>query len=310
VIEPSTAADPVILLTGGNGQVGYELARQLTALGRVVAPSRSELDLLDAPSIRDLIRSVRPAIVVNAAAHTMVDGAEAEPDLCARINADAPATMAAECHRLDALMIHLSTDYVFDGLKPWPYVETDATAPLGVYGRTKLAGEEAVTSAGTAHLTFRTAWVYSARGRNFVLTMLRLAREREELSVVGDQRGAPTSASAVALGVTRVLRQLLAASDFRKESRAASGVYHMTAAGATTWFDFARTILSDDPHATEQRCRVIRPVQSADYPTAARRPANSVLDNSKLVDRFGVRLAPWTEQWRMFAQQLRVRRPQ
>ena len=289
---------PTILVIGGTGQIGHELARELAVLGTVVAPAHTELELLSAASIRDVIARVRPAMVVNAAGYTAVDSAESEREVCAALNADAPAILADECKRLGALLVHFSTDYVFDGTKRAPYVETDLPRPLNVYGQTKLAGEEAVAVCD-AHLIFRTSWVYSARGRNFPLSILRLAREREELSVVNDQVGAPTSAEAIAAGTVGVLRVLAAEDGDLRDNRAA-GVYHMTAGGSTTWYEFARTILADDPRRDEQVCRAVLPITSAEYPTAAKRPAYSVLDNTKLNERFGVRLPTWREQWTGF----------
>jgi dTDP-4-dehydrorhamnose reductase len=290
---------PTILVVGGTGQIGHELVRELGALGTVVAPTRAELELLSAASIREVLGRVRPAIVVNAAGYTAVDAAESEPELCAAINADAPERLAVECKKLGALFVHYSTDYVFDGEKRTPYVETDVTAPLNVYGKTKLAGEACIAASGAAYLIFRTSWVYGLRGRNFVLSILRLSREREVLSVVNDQVGAPTSAPAIAAASTAVLRVLAGerTPDRRDNSFAGSGVYHMTAGGSTTWFEFARTILADDPRRAEQVCRTVAPITSAGYPTLARRPAYSVLDNTKLNERFGVRLSTWQEQW-------------
>ncbi|MEP6491288.1 MAG: dTDP-4-dehydrorhamnose reductase [bacterium] len=297
---------PSILVVGGTGQIGHELVRELAGLGPVIAPPRHDLDLLDAASTRDMLRRTMPTIVVNAAGFTAVDAAESERELAAAINADAPALLATECTRLGAALVHFSSDYIFDGAKRSPYVETDPRGPLNVYGETKLAGEHGVAAAGGMHLILRTSWIYGPRGRNFVSTMLRLAREREELSVVDDQVGAPTSAAAVAKAVTEILRSLVGAADFVDAFEAASGVYHMSAAGSTTWYDFARTILADDPASNEQVCRVIKPVKSTKYVTAAQRPAYSVLDNSKLAEEFGVRLSPWTEQWCAVAEQLRV----
>lgn len=291
-----------ILVVGGTGQIGQELVRELAALGRVVAPARAELELLSAASIRDVLSRVQPAIVVNAAGYTAVDSAESERELCAAINADAPALLAAECERLGAVFVHYSTDYVFDGAKPTPYVETDAPAPLNVYGQTKLAGEAAVAATGGANLVFRTSWIYSARGRNFPLSILRLARERDELSIVNDQVGAPTSAAAIAAGTLGVLRALIAdgTGDLRERGEAAAGVYHMTAGGSTSWFEFARTILADDPRRDEQVCRAIVPITSVEYPAPASRPAYSLLDNTKLFERFGIALPSWRSQWADF----------
>jgi dTDP-4-dehydrorhamnose reductase len=296
----------MILIVGGSGQIGHELVRELSAFGTVTAPKRHELDLTSLDSTREVIRRMRPTVVVNAAAYTMVDRAESEPELCARINAESPALLAAECHRIGAALFHFSTDYVFDGRKRTPYVETDESMPLGVYGRTKRDGEDAVAAVGGAFIILRTAWVYGSRGRNFPATVLQLAREREELAVVNDQVGAPTSAPAVAAGVAQVLRVLGRERNLRDAVERASGVYHMTASGSTTWYDFARRILADDPRAIEHVCRVVRPINSDEYPRPARRPAYSVLDNTKLAMRFGVTLPSWTDQWRAMVEQLRL----
>jgi len=295
---------PAVLVLGGTGQIGHEAARELAWLGPVSAPMRHEVDLSDARVIRDVVRALGPRIVVNAAGYTAVDAAESDVRACLRLNADLPEVLARESRRTGALLVHFSTDYVFDGTKAAPYVESDAVHPLNAYGAAKLAGEQAIADAAGAYLTFRTSWVYAARGRNFPLTMLRLARERETLSVVNDQVGAPTSATAIASAVSRVLRVLSEAPDLRAASEEATGEYHMTASGSTTWFEFAKTILASDPRAAEQICREIHPVTTADYPTPAARPPYSVLDNSKLVERFGVRLPPWRDQWRSVAAEL------
>jgi dTDP-4-dehydrorhamnose reductase len=296
---------PAVLVFGGTGQIGHELVRELRSLGPVTAPTRQDVDLEQLDAVREVVRRVRPTIVVNAAAYTAVDAAESNLDACMRLNAQLPELLARESRRADALLVHFSTDYVFDGSKRAPYVETDAPNPLGVYGASKLAGEGAVASAEGAHLIFRTSWVYAARGRNFPLTVLRLARERDEVRVVNDQIGAPTSAPAIADGVCRVLRSLWAGHDPRGESLAASGIYHMTAGGSTTWFDFAKVILADDPAIGGQTVRDVRPISTAEYPTAARRPPYSVLDNAKLADQFDVRLSSWREQWELVARELR-----
>jgi dTDP-4-dehydrorhamnose reductase len=277
-----------MLLLGASGQVGHELARELSAFGRVAAPTSSELDLTSPSAIRDVVRNSRPLLIVNAAAFTAVDAAESNAERCAAINAEAPGVLAEEAEKNGAYLVHFSTDYVFDGTKTTPYLETDDTHPLGVYGRTKRDGEVAVVANCQRHLIFRTAWVYSARGKNFVLTMRRLARERDVLSVVNDQVGAPTSAPAIAAGVMQVLRVLQREPDRVTD---VSGIYHMTAGGSTTWFEFARSILADEPRVT------VRPITTAEYPTPAKRPAYSVLDNSKLERVFGVRLPSWRDQW-------------
>jgi dTDP-4-dehydrorhamnose reductase len=295
-----------ILIFGGTGQIGRELIRELGTLGPIVAPPRAELDLTSAAALRETIDRVQPRIVVNAAAYTMVDQAEDDAGLCALLNAEVPAILAAACQSTGAALVHFSTDYVFDGTQRKPYVETDEPRPLSVYGRTKLEGERAVQSAGGASLIFRTAWVYSTRRNNFPRTMLRLAREREELNVVNDQVGAPTSASAIASGVAQVLGALSREPDFRAACEAAAGIYHMTASGSTTWYEFARLILASDQRAIEHRCRSVRPITTAEYPTKAARPAFSILDNSKLVARFDVRLPSWQDQWQSVLEQLRL----
>jgi dTDP-4-dehydrorhamnose reductase len=298
-----------VLVLGGTGQIGHEVAHELAWLGPVAAPTRHEANLEDAVAVRDLVRGLEPSVVVNAAAYTAVDAAESNRPTCARLNAELPELLATECRRVGALLIHFSTDYVFDGTKRAPYAETDATNPLSVYGASKRASERAIADVGGAYLIFRTSWVYAARGKNFALTILRLAREREELHVVNDQVGAPTSARAIAAGVSSVLRTLRGARDFRAASEAAAGLYHMTAAGSTTWFDFATAILADDPRPSDQKCRSIHPIPTTEYPTPATRPAYSLLDNTKLAYTFGVHLAPWRDQWRSVAQELKAARP-
>jgi dTDP-4-dehydrorhamnose reductase len=297
-----------ILIIGATGQIGHELVAALAPLGEIVAPTRYELDLSEPLSIRDGLSAVRPGLVVNAAAYTAVDRAESAAAECARINADAPAFLAAECKRRNVALIHFSTDYVFDGSSKRPYVETDATAPLNVYGRTKRAGEEGVAAAEGASLIFRTSWIYGVRGSNFARTMLRLAHEKQTLDVVNDQAGSPTSAISVARGVASVLQSIRANADENWFSaiQPVAGIYHMTAAGATTWYEFAVSVLLDDPRADDQTCRKVTPIRTADYPTPARRPLYSVLDNSKLMSQFGVRLPSWQDGWREVADQLRV----
>jgi len=289
---------PAVLVLGGTGQIGHEIVRALAWVGPVAAPSRQDANLEQPDVVRELVRRVKPSVVVNAAGYTAVDAAESNAEECHRLNEDLPRILAEEARRMGALLVHFSSDYVFDGAKRTPYFEEDEPYPLSVYGESKLAGEIAVAEVAGAHLIFRTSWVYAARGRNFPLTILRLAREREELRVVSDQVGAPTSAPAIALAVSDVLRAV------HSSSEVASGVYHLSAGGSTTWFEFARTILAGDPRANEQVCRVVAPIGTADYPTAARRPAYSVLDNTKLEERFGVRLASWRDQWQAVAVEL------
>ena len=268
-----------ILLTGRNGQVGWELQRSLAPLGQVTAADRATLDLADADAIRRAVRAARPEVIVNAAAYTAVDRAESEPALAHAINATAVGVLAEETRRLGALLVHYSTDYIFDGTKPAPYVEDDAPNPINAYGASKLAGERALQSSGCAYLILRTSWVYGPRGSNFMRTVLRLARERPQLEVVDDQVGAPTSSLAIARATAQLLRP------------GARGVYHLSAAGAVSWCGFARAVLARAGIATP-----VRAIRTEDYPTPARRPRNSRLDCSRLRTDFGLSLAPWEEQ--------------
>jgi dTDP-4-dehydrorhamnose reductase len=269
-----------ILLTGKNGQVGWELARTLPALGEVFATDRSTLDLANVDQIRRVVREVKPDVIVNAAAYTAVDKAEAEREVAMRINGLALGTLADEAKRLGALLVHYSTDYVFDGEKGAPYVEQDQPRPLSVYGETKLAGERAIKASGCRHVILRTSWVYSHRGHNFLLTILRLAREGKPLRVVDDQRGAPTAARDLAAVSTAMLGRKVTP----------EGMYHATAAGQTTWHGFASEAL----RLTMARVSV-EAISSADYPFAAKRPRYSVLDCSLLSRSFGL---PAIGDWR------------
>jgi dTDP-4-dehydrorhamnose reductase len=280
-----------ILLTGSTGQVGYELARSLQGVGQVVAVDRNVMDLSDLDQVRDVIRREKPGLIVNPAAYTAVDKAESEPELAYRINAEAPGLMAQEARLLGAAMVHYSTDYVFDGSQPAPRVEDDATGPLNVYGASKLAGEHAIAAAGIPHLIFRTSWVYGMRGKNFLLTMLRLARERDELKVVADQHGAPTWSRTIADISAQVLSQAHAGG--REWWVQNSGVYHLSAQGQTTWFEFTQAIVE----AAGLECRVL-PIATADYPTPARRPQYSVMSSERLTTRF-CHLPEWKEALRL-----------
>ena len=277
-----------ILLTGANGQVGWELQRSLAPLGEVIALDRSQLDLARADELRGRVRAIAPALIVNAGAYTAVDRAESEPGLARAINAIAPGVLAEEAHRLDAVLVHYSTDYVFDGTKAAPYTETDAPNPSSVYGRTKLEGERAIGASGCRHLTLRTSWVYGARGHNFLLTILRLARERRALRIVDDQIGAPTWCREIA----QATATLLARSELA--STGAEGLYHLTASGATSWFGFAQAIFGSPEMA---RLGIIPPtleaIPASAYPLPAQRPSNSRLDCGRLERGAGVRLAPW-----------------
>ena len=278
-----------ILITGGAGQVGWELRRALAIFGEVVAPPRDILDLASADSIVTAVRGIRPGLIVNAAAYTAVDKAESESGLAMTINGEAPRILAEEAALRNAALIHYSTDYVFDGSKAEPYREDDEAAPINVYGRTKLAGEQGVMAAEAAHLIFRTSWVYGPRGRNFLLTMLRLAKERKELKVVDDQFGAPTSARLIAEATAGAIARNFADGSLDLDRfRQMGGLYHLTAAGRTTWYGFAQAILT----GKEGMAKVL-PIPTSGYPTPARRPQNSVLDNGKLEKQFGFRLPDW-----------------
>ena len=275
-----------ILLTGVNGQVGWELQRTLAPLGEVVAADRSRLDLSDTAGIRRSVAAIAPDLIVNPAAYTAVDKAESEPDLAHAINAAAPGELAA----CGIPLVHFSTDYVFDGRKPGAYTEADTPNPLGVYGASKLAGEEAVARAGIPHLILRTSWVYGLRGRNFLLTMQKLARERDSLSVVDDQFGAPTWSRLIAEATAHVVARWLD----RPDPAASSGVYHLTCGGRTSWHGFTAAILAHLAASDAKQARLTA-IPSSGYPTPAARPANSQLDCGKLADTFGVRLPDWEQ---------------
>ena len=296
------------LLFGANGQVGHELRRSLAALGEVIVTTRSgqcedgmrcevaDFDMPDA--LPALIARIAPDVVVNAAAYTAVDRAESDRDAAFRANAEAPQRIAEACAARAALLVHYSTDYVFDGTGMRPYREDDATSPLGVYGESKLAGEDAIRASGARHMIFRTAWVYASHGKNFMRTMLRLAAERDELRVVADQIGTPTSAALIA----DVTASLLA----RPSER--SGVWHLTAAGETTWHGFAKAIVAA-AHTRGLIARVPRvlPISTAEYPTPAKRPAYSVLDTSRLRQEFDVCLPQWQQALAMIVDDLHLR---
>jgi len=281
-----------ILLTGKTGQVGFELQRSLAPLGEVIALDAEDLDLASPDAIRKKVREIKPQIIVNAAAYTAVDHAESEPDLAMKVNGVAPGVLAEEAKRLDALLVHYSTDYVFDGTKSGPYTETDAPNPLSVYGRSKLAGDQAIQATGVPHYIFRTSWVYAARGQNFVQTMLRLGRERSELRIVDDQIGAPTWARFIAEATAQVLRQL---GDGHKAIGDRAGIYNLTATGAVSWYGFASAIFAEAKAQLGTTTPKLIPITTAEYPLAARRPANSCLDNSKLTRTFGLTPPSWNE---------------
>jgi dTDP-4-dehydrorhamnose reductase len=290
-----TRRAPTLLVTGANGQVGWELQRALAPLGSVVALGRHDADLTDVPRLRDLVRELRPAAIVNAAAYTGVDQAETERELAHAVNGRAPGVLAEEAARLGALIVHYSTDYVFDGAKRAPYREDDPVAPLGAYGETKLAGERAVAAVGGAHLVLRTSWVYGTRGRNFLRTMRRLAREREELRVVDDQHGSPTPARLVASVTAATLARHALPGGFSLPE-ALWGVHHVTTRGQTTWHAFAEAILAMDPGRADHRTRSVIQITTREFPTPARRPSYSVLDVSRTERSFMLTLPDWREQ--------------
>jgi len=277
-----------VLLTGVNGQVGWELQRTLAPLGEVIAADRSLIDLADGAAIRRAVEAIAPDLIVNPAAYTAGDKAESEPELAHAINATAPGELAQAAAARGIPLVHFSTDYVFDGNKAGAYHEDDAPNPLGVYGATKLAGEQAVQQAGIPHLILRTSWVYGLRGRNFLLTMQRLARERDTLAVVDDQFGAPTwsrlIAEATALATARWLE--------RPDRLATSGIYHLTCGGRTSWHGFTAAILAHLAQ-TDTPLAQLTAIPTSGYPTPAARPTNSQLDCSKLAATFGVRLPDW-----------------
>ncbi|HEX5783187.1 MAG TPA: dTDP-4-dehydrorhamnose reductase [Burkholderiaceae bacterium] len=292
-----------ILLLGKNGQVGWELQRSLAVLGSVTALDRQGAcvagqtlcgDLSDLDGLARTVQILRPDVIVNAAAHTAVDKAESEPELAHRLNAQAPAVLAREAAALGAWLVHYSTDYVFDGSGTQAWVESDATGPLSVYGQTKLAGEQAIQACGCQHLIFRTSWVYAARGGNFAKTMIRLARERERLTVINDQFGAPTGADLIADVTAHAVRRVAGAHDGAR----LSGVYHLVADGETTWFDYANQVLAlsnKAQAATEFVVKEVVPVPTSAFPTPARRPHNSRLNTAKLQQTFGLTLPPWQQ---------------
>ena len=285
-----------ILVTGVNGQVGHELALRLQHLGQIVALDRAQMDLANADQVRQVIRRERPQLIVNPAAYTAVDQAESEPALVMRINAEAPAIIAEEARKCGAALIHYSTDYVFDGSKSGPYLETAPACPINVYGRSKLAGEQAIAASGVAHVILRTSWVYGARGKNFLNTMQRLAAERNELRVVADQYGAPTWCRTIANGTARVIATLCATGtgDSNGTSDAESivpsrweqfgGIYHMTAQGRTSWHGFASAIVARGPRAGQV---IVTPIPAAAYPVPAARPQNSVMACARFEQQFG-----------------------
>jgi dTDP-4-dehydrorhamnose reductase len=282
------------LLTGKTGQVGHEVQQLLRGRGELVMMDRSQMDLADLTAIRAVMRTVKPDLVLNAAAYTAVDQAEGEPDLVIRINAHAPGVMAEEAKKLGAAMIQYSTDHVFDGAKQTPYTEDDTANPVNVYGRAKLAGEQAVQAAGIPHLILRTSWVYGLHGRNFLLTMLRLASEGKDLSVVNDQHGTPTWSRTVAAATSEIIGQLMGAADRQKWWQKHSGIYHLCSQGSTTRDEFARAILAGAIDiGWLDKAMAVRPVATRDRFSPAVRPAHAVLNSGRLARSFGIICPPW-----------------
>ena len=299
---------PSVLLIGKNGQVGAELLSLLPQFGELTALDRKELDLSDSDKIRRVVRHVRPHIIVNAAAYTAVDKAETESVIAHAVNADAPGILAQEAHKIGAVLVHYSTDYIFDGSKRQPYSETDSANPLSIYGKSKFAGEVAIRQSGAVHLIFRVSWVYATRGQNFLLAILRLGSQREELRMVHDQVGTPNRAADIAGATASVLTRLHRNSGFLSSFEKVCGTYHLSACGAASRLDFTRAIC-DEMHnnripcwastAMEGRPFVLKrliPITTAEFPTPAARPLYSVLSNERFCQTFGIPLPEWRAQ--------------
>jgi dTDP-4-dehydrorhamnose reductase len=287
----TTVTNPRILIVGNAGQLGRELEKIFAGFGPIVGVDRESVDLADAAQTRELVHRAAPDIILNAAAYTAVDRAETERDLAYAINEQAPRVLAEEALLRNALFVHYSTDYVFDGSKSSPWVESDVPNPLNVYGSSKLAGEQAVEGVGGKFLIFRTSWVYGPHGNNFLLTMLRLARERDRLSIVDDQIGGPTTSIELARATHLIVTGILAGRFGAPQDWA--GLYHMTCGGSVSWFGFAQAIFARAAQVLAVKPPALTPITTKDYPTPAARPRNSVLSNAKLHARFGVELVPW-----------------
>lgn len=284
---------PTILITGKNGQVGWELQRSLLPLGHIVALDRHTLDLANDASISQVVRQIKPDVIVNAAAYTTVDKAEEDQDLAMQINGIAPGVLAEEAKQLRALLIHYSTDYVFDGTKQTPYIETDETKPINIYGSSKLAGELAIQAIVADHVILRTSWVYASRGNNFLLTMLKLMQERENLRIIADQTGTPTWARLIAETTAQIVKQSLME---RQQETFQSGLYHLTSTGKTTWHGFAEKI-KEIAHKQNKRdvmkIQNVAPISTAEYPTLAKRPQNSCMITNKLQQKYNLTMPSW-----------------
>ncbi|MEN8257639.1 MAG: dTDP-4-dehydrorhamnose reductase [Thermodesulfobacteriota bacterium] len=286
---------PIILITGKNGQVGWELQRTLLPLGHIVALDRHALDLADNESIRKAIQHIKPDVIVNAAAYTAVDKAEEEQELAMQVNGSAPGVLAEEAKQQKALLIHYSTDYVFDGNKQTPYTETDGPKPINIYGASKLAGEQAIQTIDADHVILRTSWVYGSRGNNFLLTMLKLMKERENLRIIADQTGTPTWARLIAETTAQIVKQSLVE---RQQKTFQSELYHLTSSGQTTWHSFAkniREIAHKQSKSDVMKIQNIHPISTAEYPTLAKRPKNSCMAIAKLQQKYNVIMPSWDE---------------
>jgi len=281
-------AEKQFLIIGKLGQVGYQLRRTVAPLGHITALEYPEIDLCSPSSIRTVLDQIKPDVILNAAAYTAVDKAQSDEERATQLNAQAPEILARYAKDNDALLVHYSTDYVFDGKSKRPYVETDTVAPLSVYGKTKAAADRAIRSNGCKHLIFRLCWVYGARGQNFFLTMRKLAQSREELRVVSDQWGCPTGARLIAEATALALTQVLQS----KSPESYYGLYHLADDGSASWHQFAQKIIEGMP-TEERKCKTVTPITTGEYPTAAARPAYSVMDCSKMERVFGVRLPHW-----------------
>jgi dTDP-4-dehydrorhamnose reductase len=277
-----------ILITGGNGQVGFELQRSLALFGKILAPTRQQLDLSSACAVDDYLQAQQPDMIVNAAAYTAVDKAESEPQQARRLNAELPAQLAAYARANNILLVHYSSDYVYPGTGNTPFNEEAETGPLGVYGITKLEGDQAITASGCRHLIFRTSWVYSARGNNFMKTMLRLAKEKAALNVVADQIGAPTPARLIANVTAHAIARAIS-----------SGIYHLVPKGETSWHGFAQAIFKlakEHDFPLSLHPENVIPIRTSEYPTPAQRPLNSRLSTDKLEQALGATLPHWQQQ--------------
>jgi dTDP-4-dehydrorhamnose reductase len=281
-----------VLVFGRTGQLGWELRHKLACLGPVATVGSPDVDFAQPDTIRDAVRAAEPAVIVNAAAYTAVDKAESEPEQAMAINGVAPGVLAEEAKRAGALLVHYSTDYVFDGTKQGAWVETDVPNPLNVYGKTKLAGDEAIAAVGCDQLIFRTSWVYGARGNNFLLTMLRMSKERAELRVVDDQTGAPTSSECIAQATADIVAQVLGPVGGGLQGR--SGIYNLACCGATTWFGFAKALIERSGSLGAGTPKMI-PIPTSEFPRPATRPINSRLSGARLEDAFGVRMPDWED---------------